>query len=119
MFWKSKNSKFNSLIARLYQTTGDCFAYFYFHILTFSFLAYFLISDNKILLYQRNIKEISKKYQRNIKEISKKYQRNKFLFIEANYFYILRGLKFPESRFAAVGFGQKFKISAVAMLKNQ
>ncbi|MDX9791572.1 MAG: hypothetical protein RBT61_12135, partial [Candidatus Kapabacteria bacterium] len=61
---------------RLYQTTGDSFAYFYFHILTFPFLASFLISDNKILLYQRNIKE------------------NKYLFTEANYFYTLRGLKF-------------------------
>ena len=48
MFWKSKNSKFNSLIARIIQTIGDCFAYFYFHILTFPFLAYFLISDNNI-----------------------------------------------------------------------
>jgi ribosomal protein S18 len=76
MFWKSKNSKFKTLIARLIQTTGDCFAYFYFHILTFPFLTNFLISDNKILLYQRNIKGISKKYQRNIKEISKEYQRN-------------------------------------------
>jgi hypothetical protein len=76
MFWKSKNSKISSLIARIIQTTGDFIAYFYFHILTFPFLASFLISDNKILLYQRNIKEISKKYQRNIKEISKKYQRN-------------------------------------------
>jgi len=90
MFWKSKNSKFNSLIARYIQTTGDFFAYFYFQILTFPFLTYFPISDNYILLYQRNIKEISKKYQ-----------RNKFLFTEANYFYILRGLKSPESRFAA------------------
>jgi hypothetical protein len=61
MIWKSKNSKSKTLIARLYQTTGDSFAYFYFHILTFPFLASFLISDNKILLYQRNIKEISKK----------------------------------------------------------
>jgi hypothetical protein len=101
MFWKSKNSKISSLIARIIQTTGDSFAYFYFHILTFPFLTNFLISDNKILLYQRNIKEISKKYQRNIKEISKKYQRNKFFFIKTNYFYILRGLKSPESRFAA------------------
>src|SRR5690606_13217357 len=101
MFWKSKDSKSKTLIARLYQTTGDSFAYFYFHILTFPFLTNFLISDNNILIYQRNIKEISKKYQRNIKEISKKYQRNKFLVTEANYFYILRGLKSPESRFAA------------------
>ena len=68
MFWKSQNSKFNSLIARIIQTTGDFIAYFYFQILTFPFLTYFPISDNYILLYQRNIKEISKKYQRNIKE---------------------------------------------------
>jgi hypothetical protein len=72
MFWKSINSNFKILIARLIQTTGDYFAYFYFHILTFPFLTYFPISKYNILLYQRNIKEISKKYQRNIKEISKK-----------------------------------------------
>jgi hypothetical protein len=101
MFWKSKNSKFKNLIARLIQTTGDFFAYFYFHVLTLPLLSSFPISDNNILLYQRNIKEISKKYQRNIKEISKKYQRNKFLFTKTNYFYILRGLKSLESRFAA------------------
>jgi hypothetical protein len=90
MFWISKNSKSKTLIARLYQTTGDCFAYFYIHILTFPFLVPFPLSDNIILLYQRNIKEISKKYQ-----------RNKILFTEANYFYTLRGLKFQVSRFAA------------------
>jgi len=112
MFWKSKNSKSKTLIARLYQTTGDYCAYLYFHILTFPLLSSFPLSENNILLYQRNIKEISKKYQRNIKEISKKYQRNikeiskkyqrnKFLFTEANYFYILKKLRFRVSRFAA------------------
>jgi hypothetical protein len=90
MIWKSKNSKFNSLIARLIQTTGDYCAYLYFHILTFPLLSSFPLSENNILLYQRNIKEISKKYQ-----------RNKFLFTEANYFYILKKLRFRVSRFAA------------------
>ncbi|MFA5605169.1 MAG: hypothetical protein WC970_04830, partial [Dehalococcoidales bacterium] len=54
------------------------------------FLTSFLISDNKILLYQRNIKEISKKYQRNIKEISKKYQRN----IKETNFYLQKQIIF-------------------------
>jgi hypothetical protein len=108
MFWKSQNSKFNSLIARIIQTTGDFIAYYYFHILTFPFLTNFLISDNNILLYQRNIKEISKKYQ-----------RNKFLFIEANYFYTLRGLKSLESRFAADKIFNKYSLKVFVAAPSQ
>jgi hypothetical protein len=84
MFWISKNSKSKTLITRLYQTTGDCFACIYIHLLKFPFLASFTISDSNILIiskkYQRNIKEISKKYQRNIKETNI-YLQKQIIFI--------------------------------------
>ena len=57
MYKSIRNIGITSRIARLIQTIGDYFAYFYFQILTFPFLAYFLNSENYILLYQRNIEE--------------------------------------------------------------
>jgi hypothetical protein len=76
MYKSIRNIGITSSIVRYYQTIGDFLACLYLNFLSLPYLFTPPLLDNIILLYQRNIKEISKKYQRNIKEISKKYQRN-------------------------------------------